>query len=228
MRLKAFLMTLAAVAVWIKPLSAEIKGRVDVGPAYIEVDVLQSGKTAHTRHLWAIRGDATIVFWKGIFLKPTVTWGEGNARLAIGGIGIGQCIPITDDLMLMPSVGVVWSYFRTKIDYEVSGLPTFEDLTEKFRSRSPYIALEFSYKIDPKWTLMGVYQYAWSQTHTDIEPLISNEKSHSCGPNYSLAIDYSINCNWSVSLGVGYNITLSKEKHGLRGKGAKLGLVYYF
>jgi len=228
MKLKALLMLLAAMAIWTKPLSGEIKGRVDVGPAYIQVDVLQSGRTTHTRHLWAARGDATIVFWKGIFLKPTATWGEGDARLAVGGIGIGQVIPVYEGLLLMPSVGVVWSYFHTKIDVEVPGLPLFEDLTEKFRSRSPYIALEFSYQINAKWTLMGTYQYAWSQTHTDIKPLVSDDKSHSCGPNYSLAIDYSINKSWSATLGVGYNITLSKEKHGLRGSGVKLGVAYYF
>ena len=62
----------------------------------------------------------------------------------------------------------------------------------------------------------------------DVLGTIVNDKSHSDGPNYSLGIDYSLSKHWSVMLGFGYNITLSKEKHGIRGKGAKLGLSYYF
>lgn len=201
-----------------------IFGKIDIGPAYAVIDVLESGRTEHTRYLKGFKGDATIVLWKGIFIKPNILWGEGNARLTAGGIGIGQCLPINDCLTLLPSVGINFSYFRTKIDVEEVFL---FDLTEKFRSSSPYICMEFTYKITPKWILMGMYQYAWSHTKTTIDPIIS-DKSHTCGPNYALGIEYCMNDNWSLTFGVGYNITLSKEKHGLRGKGAKLGLAYYF
>lgn len=126
-------------------------------------------------------------------------------------------------------MGIAWSYLSFGIDLEE--LQLF-GLKERFRSDSPFIGMELCYSINDKWTLMAVYQYAWSRTQTkirsDVLGTIVNDKSHSDGPNYSLGVDYSLNKNWSIIFGVGYNITLSKEKHGIRGKGAKLGLAYYF
>jgi long-subunit fatty acid transport protein len=79
--------------------------------------------------------------------------------------------------------------------------------------------------------VMATYQYAWSRTHTKLthehNKLVS-EKSHSCGPNYTLGVEYYVDDHWAINCGIGYNISLSKEKHGLRGKGAKLGVAYYF
>lgn len=203
-------------------------GKVDIGPAFIELDILQSGKTIETRRVWVARGDSTILVWGGYFLKPGFMWGDNHStKFASGTIGAGHCFPLLDNqLVLMPSVGVAFTYIKVKVDVDIGPI-VLEDLTEKFQSSSPYIAMEFTYKLADKWTLMGMYQYAWSKTRTtigDFDP----DKSHSCGPNYSLGIDYSINDCWSVTFGVGYNITLSKEKHGLRGKGAKLGVAYYF
>ena len=51
-------------------LSAEIKGKVDIGPAYLSVDILESGKTEQTLSMGAVKGDATIAVWKGICIKP--------------------------------------------------------------------------------------------------------------------------------------------------------------
>lgn len=205
---------------------SEIFGKVDIGPAFIQLDILESGKTIETRDLWAVKGDATIVVYKGLFIKPGFIWGDGKAQFSAFSIGVGHAFPVYDGLTLLPSVGIAFSYLKTDIDYNFNGF-LLEDLTEKFRSRSPYVALEVTYKLSDCWTIMGLFQYAWSRTYTTLESLYS-DKSHSCGPNYGLAVEYSLNQCWALTFGVGYNITLSKEKHGLRGKGAKLGLAYYF
>jgi len=223
--LRALIVTLFTLLMVTKvPLKAECCGKVDLGATLLHVDILESGKTVKTLHMNGLKGDANLVFWKGISLKPSFLIGQGNGGLSSFSIGIGQCLPVTDELLLIPSVGVTFSYLHTKIDIEA--IQVF-GVKERFRSTSPFVALEFCYKLTDKWTVMGMAQYAWCRTHTKIDHIIS-DKSKSQGPNYSLGVDYSLNKNWSINCGVGYNISLSKEKHGIRGAGLKLGLAYYF
>lgn len=201
-----------------------LHGRVDVGPALIDIDVLESGKTTETLHMKGVKGDMTLLVYEGLCIKPGFIWGQGHGQLSSGTLAVGYYIPITKKLKILPHVGVTWSYLHTRVDFEELGL---FDLKERFRSSSPFIGMEICYSLTDRLTLMGLYQYAWSHTHTKIKPIVS-DKSHSCGPNYAISLDYSLNKHWSVNVGLGYNITLSKEKHGLRGKGAKLGVAYYF
>lgn len=210
-------------------LRGEVRGKLDIGPTLMDIDVLESGKTVETLHMKGVKADATVLVYEGLYIKPGVIWGRGHGKLWAGSVAVGYYLPITEKFKILPNVGMSWSYLHFGLDLEE--LQLF-DLKERFRSDSPFIGMEFSYSITDKWTVMAVYQYAWSRTQTKIRSeilgTIVNDKSHSCGPNYSLGVDYSLNKNWSVMLGVGYNITLSKEKHGIRGKGAKLGLSYYF
>lgn len=212
-------------------------GKIDIGPAWVEIDVLKSGKTEKTLNMPGVKGDATILLYQGFCIKPGFLWARRGGEVASGTIAAGYYFPITEKLKILPNVGATWSYLRTHVDVEVSAPEevkllgvntlTFDDVRERFRSCSPFLGLEFCYSINEKWTLIGIYQYAWSRTHTKLGEL-GSFKSHSCGPNYALGVDYSLDPHWSITFGVGYNITLSKEKHGLRGKGAKLGLAYYF
>lgn len=216
-------------------LWAKICGNVEVAAAIIDIDILESGKTVDTLHMKAAKFDARIAFYRGWFLKPSFMYAGSDGKLVTGGIGIGHCYPLKDvcmpdyltflnNLTLLPSVGIGWSYLRTTVDIDF--LQQY-DLTEKFHSTSPYVCLEFYYKITPKWYLMGFYQYAWSRTTTTIKPFVK-DKSHSDGPNYGLGIEYCFDKHWSLTFGLGYNITLTHEKHGLRGKGGKLGISYYY
>lgn len=206
---------------------AGICGKVDVGATLIDLDILKSGHTERTLHMKGFKGDATVQAYKGFVVKPGFIWAKGQGELASGTIAVGHCFPLFKNFTLLPSAGVVCSYVSTRIDLEILGL---KNLKERFRSTSPFVAVEFSYTFLEKWSLIGCYQYAWSRTHTSIKsPDVSiSDTSKCCGPNYSLGIEYSIDKNWAVNLGAGYNISLSKEKHGIRGKGLKLGVAYYF
>jgi hypothetical protein len=207
------------------PLWAEIKGKIDLGAALIDVDILESGKTVDKSHIYALKGDATIYgCLGGCFLRPSFILGGGEGRLESFSLGAGHFLPIGKNLLLMPSVGITLGYFCTKIDRKELNL---FGLKEKFHSTSPYVALEFNYQLTSRWTIMGMVQYVWSRTHTVIKPLVS-DKSHSEGPNYALGFDYRLNSKWSITGGIGYNISLTHEKHGLRAKGAKLGMAYSF
>jgi Outer membrane protein beta-barrel domain len=205
-------------------LYGAIRGKVDLGPILMDIDILESGKTIETLHMKGVKGDATLFVYEGLCIKPSFIWGGGHGQLAAGTVAIGYYLPIMEKLRILPHVGATYSHLHTRVDLEQLGL---FDLKERFHSTSPFIGMEICYSLTDKWTLMGVYQYAWSRTHTKIDSIVSS-KSHSWGPNYSLGIDYSLNKHWSVVFGVGYNITLSHEKHGIRGKGAKLGIAYYF
>lgn len=199
-------------------------GKIDMGATLMDVDILESGKTIRTLHMKGVKGDATVFVYEGLCIKPGFMWGSGDGELTAGSIAVGYCLPLNKSLRIIPNVGMSWSYLHTTIDLEPLNL---FDQKERFRSNGSFIGMEICYSLTEKWTLMGLYQYAWSQTHTKIGSIVSSN-SHSCGPNYALGIDYSFNKNWSLNFGLGYNISLSKEKHGIRGKGAKLGIAYYF
>lgn len=206
---------------------AECHGKADVGPAFVSLDIIESGRTIETIDMVGARADATILVWKGFCLKPTVTLAKnrGDGRLATGGIGIGHYIPVNDQICVLPSVGIIFTEIKTHVDFDLGlGKMRFK---EKFRSKSPYVGLEVSYTLCNCWKFTAVAQYAWSRTYTKIDPILF-AKDHSNGPNFGLLIDYMINDSWSVNVGAGYNSSLSKEKHGIRGKGAKAALAYWF
>lgn len=203
-------------------------GKVDIGPMIFDLDILKSGHTEETLHMKGVKGDATIQLYKALVLKPGFIWGQGHGEVASGSIGLGLCTPIFKGFMLIPSAGVIFGYVRTKVDVPIPEMDiVLKDLKERFRSISPYVALEFCYTFLEKWSIMGCYQYSWSRTHTKIGDIVS-ENSHCWGPNYTLGLEYCFNKNWAMNLGAGYNTSLSKEKHGIRGKGLKLGVAYYF
>lgn len=205
-------------------LAAEVHGKVDVGPTFLSVDLLKSGKTEETIRMYGFKADSTLCVYQGIALKPSLMLAWGQGRLVAGSIAAGYYLPITKEFKILPNVGMNWSYLSTHLDIEEASL---YHLRERFRSSSPFVGIDLCYSINPKWTIIGCYQYAWCKTYTKIEH-VANERSHSSGSNYSLGMEYSYNDQFSFNFGVGYNISLSKEKHGLRGKGFKLGAAYYF
>lgn len=211
-------------------LAAEIWGKADFAPAFVHVDVLESNKTVKRMNMIAFKGDATIIVWKGVCLKPTLLLGTGGGGIASGGLGIGHCTPINDWLCVTPSAGCLLTHLHTKIKvhHPLAGEIHFK---EKFRSISPYISLEVTVKFAEKWRVCAQYQYSWSSTRTKLSdgPIsIPEFKSHSDGASYAAMIEYDVTKCWSIQLGGAYNISLSKEKHGLRGYGGKLGVAYWF
>lgn len=225
--IRSFIKTfLICVSLNAASLSAACCGKVDVGAVFVNLDILESGKTTETLHMYGAKADATVLIWNGVCIKPNLIWASGEGELVSASIGLGHCTPIpwVDGLILTPSIGYTYSYVSFHTDFEQFGL---EHLRERFHSDSCYLALDLCYTFCEKWSLLGSYQYSWSHTLTKIEDL-GSDKSHCCGPNYSLGLEYSITKQWAVNLGAAYNTSLSKEKHGIRGKGIKLGVAYYF
>ena len=74
-------------------LSGEIKGKIDVGPTLMNIDVLESGKTVETLHMIGAKADTTVLVYEGLYIKPGVLWGTNEGKLWSGSIAVGYYIP---------------------------------------------------------------------------------------------------------------------------------------
>lgn len=205
-------------------LEAAMSARIDIGPAYAKVDMLESNKTVRSLNLAAVKGDATIVVYEGLCIKPSFLLASGKANLNSASVGVGYCIPLPYKITLTPSVGVTETRFRSKLNLPDYGL--FK-LKERFVSQGQYVSLDISWTFIQDWRVYGMAQWCWSRVRTKINSFPSS-RNHTQGPNYAIALEKDINKQFSVSLAAGYNLSLSKEKHGLRGVGVKLGLAYWW
>jgi hypothetical protein len=219
----------------------ECCGKIELSPAYVHIDVLESNKTVHRMDLGAIKGDINWKFWGPLLIKPTILYGKGSDKdeAVQAGFGLGACIPFKEKWYFTPTIGVNWGWIKTGLEVEIPvpipnpppSAPPFImmpfKLTEKFRSISPYILFEASYTIVKGWRIVGNIQYSYSRTHTIIKPFV-HDKSHSQGFSYSAMIEHDLTQKISINAGAGYNLSLTKEKHGMRIWGIKLGIAYWF
>lgn len=212
----------------------ECCGKVEVSAIYAHVDFLESNKTIHRMDVPGFKADLNWKVWSGFVLKPTFLYGHGNHKNEImqAGAGIGFCWPVCSQLYITPIAGFNWARLKTTLDIDNPFIPSTKlKLTEKFRSYSPYIAIEVSYTLCTCFRVVGNVQYSWSKTKTTLNPAIDpdfKENSHSEGFTYSGMAEYDLNDHWSINVGGAYNVSLTKEKHGLRIWGGKLGLAYWF
>lgn len=207
---------------------AECAGKIELAPAFLHIDILESGKTIKRMDMPAVRGEISYLFWQGFYIKPIIVYGNGGSAkggTAIGSVSLGRCIPLNDKLILSPSVGIGYSHLWTKIDFPALGL---ENLKEKFKSLSPFVGIDAIYTIQKGLRLNLSVQYAWARTHTSIAQVVRRQKNHSQGFNYSCMVEQDLNDKWSVNVGATYSLSLSKEKHGVRGTGVKAGLARWF
>ncbi len=210
--------------------SIQATNKVDVGPVYINMHVLNYGKTTQILNMGGARADATLQVcpdhpWLcGLLLKPSVTFADGDGRYFTTGLGVGQAIPVCDSLTLAGIVGVMYSRLTTHTNIPAFGLT---DLRQKTWGTTPYVGLEAYWTISPRWLVSGSMQYGWANTRTDLE-VIGNSKGKSSGPSYSLMVDYYFTPTWSVNMAGAYNRMLSQELHGFRAAGLRVGIGYTF
>ncbi len=209
---------------------AYAKNKIDAGPVYINMHVLNYGKTTQILNMGGVRADSTLQpfsnhpWLKGILVKPTITLAEGDGSYFCAGLGLGQCVPVTDTLTFSAVVGILYSSLKTRTNLPDFGL---SDLRQKTTGTTPYVGLEAYYKPCDDWLLSGSVQYGWSSSRTTLQDIGFSEGS-SKGPSYSLMADYYMTPCWSINAALGYNRMLSQELHGFRALGARLGVGYTF
>ena len=218
---------LVLTAIFQNRINAETCGKIEAGPVYLHVDVLESGHTVKKVNMPGVKVDGSYLIWKGVCVKPTILYaGKGATQVMSCGFGVGHYTPLTKQISVTPSIGLTYTLFKTTFHIPIQ--PEYVlHLKENFHSYSPYIGLDISYCFCQGWRVVGMYQYAWSYSRT----VIRGQKttiSHPMGSNYGLLVEYDLNNKWSINLGAAYNISLTKEKHGLRGYGVKLGFAYWF
>lgn len=239
-KLKCTLLTTLAVlfALAAKPThsyagSECCNGKLDIGAAYVHVDLLQKGVTYHKLDFGAVKADLNWNVYQGILFKPTILYGKAKNHDYIFnyGAGVGLCIPLNECISFVPSVGITWGYLKAShITFQLKDEDLrlmFYDIQQSFRSVSPYVGLEGIYKLTPCWKLIGCVQYSWSRTHTEFKN-IANVKENSQGWNISGLVEYDLSDCWSLNLGGAYNSSLSHEKEGIRAYGIKLGIAFWF
>lgn len=207
-------------------VEAKVWGKVELSPAYVHLDILESNNTIQKIDMAAARFDALIIFCDGWCVKPMIMYGKNQAELTTASIGIGHCIPFWECFYLTPSVGFTYTNLTTTfhLHHPLAGHLEFH---EQFRSTAPYACVELSYTICENMRVTGSFQWAWSRTHTKIKGLL-DDKSNSSGPNVGLMYEYDLNKCWSVNIAGAYNESMGETKDGIRAWGGKLGIARWF
>lgn len=205
-------------------------GKVDLAPVYIHMDILEHAHTVDKVDMWGGRLDLSYLFWGGWTVKNSnnAVWGDESSRLYTTSLGLGYTVPLAEGFYITPYAGCGYSYFR--VNTKLPAFFNFGDVRFKhtYRTWSPYIAMDVNYTIGCGWRVGATIQYAWANTQTSIGQLVHNQHTKGAGFAYAGYVEKDILENLSINIGVGYNNSLTKEKHGLRAYGAKAGLAYWF
>ncbi len=223
-------------------IEAQCSAKVDLGLAYVHLDNLEEGKTIHSADLAAVRADVNFKLFKGLIVKPTVLFGSSSPfevdsedSIFASAITVGHCVPVTEKLLLQPNIGYTYTRMKTVYNGTTTTVNPFLGLVEvhfhgvkqSFRSHGPSLGLEAYYSFTNCFRACVSVQYIWSKTHSELHGLFS-DSSYTKGPSYSAMLEYDFNECWSVNVAGAYNVSLTKEKHGLRAAGAKIGLARWF
>lgn len=198
------------------------KGKLDLAPTFLKVNLIESGKTIDTHHMTGVRGGLDYFLWKALLFRGTGIAAWGDAKFQAYTAGIGACLPYKK-FYFTPTVGVTYSRYSSDVDFP--GLGLF-DLKQTFHSFGPYTGLDIQWCLTDKWRVGAGVQYSWSRTRTKIKPIFSG-KDRSQGPTWSMLIERDLNSKWSLNVGAAYNRSLNHEKHGIKGQGIKIGLTYW-
>lgn len=202
-------------------LEALCKGKLDIAPSWMKIDVLEFGKTVRKIDTSGARVGLDYFLWRNVLAKGTFLAGRGDANFENYTLGLGACFPLKDTFYFTPHAGYTYMNFRTTFD-----LPQYmlTHIKQHFTSHGPYVGLDAQWCITEKFRIGLGFTYGWSKIKTVIKPL-SMVKSSAKGPSYSALIERDIDSKWSVNVGFGYNLSLDNKKHGLRGKGIKVGIT---
>lgn len=202
-------------------LEALCKGKFDVAPSWMRIDVLEFGKTVRKIDTAGARVQLDYFLWKNVLVKSSILAGRGDANFEQYALGLAACFPFKEVFYFTPHGGYTYMNFRTTFD-----LPQFylSHIKQHFTSNGPYLGIEAQWCITDKFRVGAGFVYTWSTIRNEIKPL-PRVKSSSKGPSYSLLIERDIDSKWSINVGLGYNLSLDNKKHGLRGKGIKVGIT---
>lgn len=210
------------------PLSA-ICGKVDGGPAMMRLTNIYLGTKTNKYWLYGVSLAGTIIVKDGWTLKPRLIYGGGDGDLWNVGLGVGYFLPVHKRINITPVVGA--SYGHLKIDVDLPLMPA--GIEQTMDSVSPFVGVDVGVTILECLTAGFGIQYAWSRSQTtSSHDLLGGKffdaRSESRGFNFFGQLDYWFNSCWSANLAFASNDSHSKEKHGIKVMGWRLGVGYFF
>lgn len=201
--------------------------KIDVAPAYVHMDILESGETIHSLDMAAGRIDTSFIFGGGWTVKPMAMIARGDhGQLYTVGSGFGYTLPLSECLAITPIGGISYSYFSAHFNHNFGFGPIF--LKRSYKTWTPYAGLDAVFTLGNGWRIGGSLYYAWASSKTTINPFARNQKSEAQGFISAITLEKDLTDNLSFNVGAGYNNSMTKEKHGLRGYGFKAGFSYWF
>lgn len=227
-----FVSTLLAAAslLWAPSAHAgKIHGKIDAGPVYVHMDVLQHGETFNKMDMEGFKVTSTFIVWLGLCVKPNIMVAYNDGRMFNYGCAVGWLIPMFDmKVTITPTIGGSLGYLRTTTVF-----PALVDipLKQQFNSKSWFVGVDGSFSPHPKWTIGWQVNRAWSNSNTTITipgVMVMKTKGESKGMEYGASLDYWFKKQWSVQAAFGWSNAKAKEKNGMRGYGGRLGIGYFF
>lgn len=202
--------------------------KLDIAPAYVHMDILENGNTVHRLDMTAARVDASFIFGGGWTIKPMFMIARGDkGQYETIGTGFGYTFPLSESLVITPLGGISYSYLSTRYDLHIPFFGTF--FTKRtYKTWTPYVGFDLVYSLGNGWRIGGTLQYAWANSRTSVGNFAHNAKSEAQGIISGITLEKDITENLSWNIGAGYNNSMTREKHGLRGYGFKAGLAYWF
>ena len=215
------------------PLQAGLKGKVDIGPAYVHLETIVDNRTFSKTDLGAIKFDGNVYNDQGWGSKLSVlqsVWdmdstGEDATTIQLA---VGRYIPVTSCLTLFPEVGIGWSSITTDLE-----LATMIPLKRVSKSPGYFIGFEGCYSITKCFRFCGQFLWGWTKIKSEFKTKESNQlvntvHSTGSGPVLSALLEYDLNNRWSVNIGGAYNLSWDDDNNGLRAWGGKAGIAYWF
>ncbi len=123
--MKWFILTMVAFFSFCETLSfAECHGKADIGAILLRIDMINSGHKDKSLDMAGVRGDATILFYKGFCAKPVFIFAKDKhkGRLCSGSLALGHYFPINKELCLLPNFGVSASLIKSIRIFEMPGM----------------------------------------------------------------------------------------------------------
>lgn len=210
--------------VWNSPLNA-VLGKVEIAPAYVHIDVISHHKTVQKLDLKGVRGEASVALL-GYYVKPYGVYAKGKGcELTSTGASFGRCIPIVERILLSTQFGASYTLLKSSHPTDWS-----KKVHEHFEGWAPFIGAELVVTLFKGLRLSGSGQYSWSHSHLRIRHIMRSKqyKEKARGPTYNAMLEYDLNACWSINIAGMYNESFSREKNGIRGKGCKAGLAFWF
>lgn len=214
-------------------LQGELKGKADLGLAYVHLETIVQNRTFSKTDLLALRFDGNLYTDQGwatklSVLQSVLDMDSTGEDATTAQIAVGRYLPVTSNFILFPQIGLSWSNITTDLE-----IPTSFPVYRESRATGYFLGCEGCYSFTKCMRLCGQFVWGW----TDIDSKFIEKQSNitfdridstGSGPILSAMFEYDLNNKWSLNIAGAYNLSWDDDNNGLRAWGGKAGIAYWF